>query len=471
MAKKQQAHGKLSERLGLAAYKLVCMILKILNVKVVAIGGRLIGYIVWAVMPKRRRIVARNLRIAIDPTLRQNKLSSMVRRNMVRTLMNLACSMKTGLMKEREAARSIRMEGAEEFERCGSDGHTVVACIPHAGNWEILARIRPYFSKVEHFGSMYRRLSNPLLEDFVYQSRTRYGCKMYSKEDGIREVLKVARSGGLLGVLSDQFTREGVYVPYFGKVTGTTPLPALIYKRCKEKGHLFSVFTRNTALGRWDAVLGREIHLPEGCTSPAAITMQVNLALENCQNENILDGFWMHHRWKTTFEIAPDMDEDTVEAIRRYGRLPFRIIVCVPSVMEEAQELKQAVQLLTTCRPDAEVTILCPEAQIDFWSAQPRVAHVIATDGAVKVMRRLDADDIYKDGPFDVLFMFNTDKRLYKQLKQLMPIYVIGWADNPLADKFNQRYRRLNAQGGYPKSGEYVKSLQRAHRIGLAEKK
>ena len=34
-----------------------------------------------------------------------------------------------------------------------------------------------------------------------------------------------------LGVLSDQFVWEGVYVPFFGKVTGTTPLPALLRKR------------------------------------------------------------------------------------------------------------------------------------------------------------------------------------------------------------------------------------------------
>ena len=470
MAKRTLKRGKLADYIGLIAYKLICIILKMLDVRIVAVMGRLIGYIVWAVMPKRRRIVARNLRIVIDPTLRPNKLASMVRRNIVRTLMNLACSMKTGLMKNREAERSIRMEGADIFEKCGSDGQTVVSCIPHAGNWEILARIRPYFKRVPHFGSMYRRLSNPLLENFVYQTRTRYGCKMYSKEDGIREVLKVARSGGLLGVLSDQFTREGVYLPYFGKVTGTTPLPALIYKRCKEKGHLFSVFTRNTALGRWDAVLGREIHLPEGCTSPAAITMQVNLALEKCQNENILDGFWMHHRWKTTKEIAPEMDEDSLAAIREYGRLPFRMIICPPEEIEAVKEMGTAVQQLATCRPDAEITILCPEAQVEHWRRQPNIVHVLTTDGAVSIAKQFDADEVYKNGPFDILFFFNSDKRVYKQLEHLFPLYVVGWADHPLAHKFNHRYRRLPKQSGYPKKAEYTRNLLNSHNIS-AEKK
>ena len=465
MAKQDKPHGKLADHFGLAAYKFVCFILKILDVRLVAIAGRVAGYIVWAVTPRRRRIVARNLRIVVSPTLRPNKLAPMVRRNIVRTIMNLACSMKTGLMRDKEAARSIRMEGAEEFERCGSGGHTVISCIPHAGNWEILARIRPYFSRVPHFGSMYRRLSNPLLEDFVYQSRTRYGCKMYSKEDGIREVLKVARSGGLLGVLSDQFTREGVYVPYFGKVTGTTPLPALIYKRCKDKGHLFSVFTRNTALGKWEAVLGREIHLPEGCTSPAAITLHVNLALEKCQNENILDGFWMHHRWKTTRELAPEMDEETIAAIREHIRLPFRMIINMPAQQEAALEAEKATHMLAHCRPDAELTILCTEAQADYWRARTHIAHVLTTDGAVSIAKQFDAEEVYKNGPFDALFMFGDDAELFKRLQPLFPLYVIGWEDHTLASKYNDRYRRQKGAIGHPSAAEYIRNLKGFHGI------
>lgn len=87
------------------------------------------------------------------------------------------------------------------------------------------------------------------------------------------------------------------------------------------QGHLLSVFTRNVSLGKWEAELGRIIELPEGCDTLEEITMQVNLALEKCQNENILDGFWMHHRWKCTNRFAP---QDTLQRdlMMQYGRLP-----------------------------------------------------------------------------------------------------------------------------------------------------
>lgn len=450
-------------------YKFICILIKMTDVRAVALVGRAVGYVVWAVAARRRRIVARNLRIVIDPTLHANKLSAMIRRNMVRTVMNLACSMKTGLMKERELKRFIHVEGADIFERCGSNGHTVVSCIPHAGNWEALARIRPIFHRVPRYASMYRKLSNPLLEDFIYKSRTRYGCEMYSKEDGLREVLKLAHGGGLLGVLSDQFTAEGIYLPYFGKVTGVTPLPAIIYKRCKGKGHLFSVFTRNTALGHWDTVLGREIHLPEGCESLSDITMQVNLALEKCQNEHILDGFWMHHRWKTTEQFVPEMDEDTRALVHRYMRLPFRIIVVCPDDFSEAKLLDPVVHALSICRPDAQVTVICPAEQESLWGSIEGVHYIILRGVKTSVREQLEAEEIYKDGPFDVLFMLGGGRALWRQLQSIFPVFTIGWEDHPLAKRFRLCYNREKTS--YPHSihtkSEYAARFKKFHNIDL----
>ncbi len=455
------------QHLGLWSYKVLCLILRICDIRIVATIGRLVGYLVWAMASSRRRIVERNLRIVVDPTLRKDKLNSMVRRNIVRTSMNLACSLKTGLMTAKEMERSIRMEGADFFEESGMNGHTVISCIPHAGNWEILARIRPHFTRVEHFGSMYRRMSNPLLEQMVYASRTAYGCEMFSKEDGLRSALKLARTGGLLGVLSDQFTQEGLFLPYFGKMTGVTPLPALIYKRCKGKGALFSVFTRNTGLGKWDAVLGRKIELKEPCDTLAEITVQVNHALEACQKENIIDGFWMHHRWKPTGAFAPQQEPDVEETAAAHTRLPFRIIVCMPEAFEEALCVLPALRALKGCRFDIQLTIVCPTEQQAFWQQQPEVTYTATTDGAQNVFEQLDADEIYKDGPFDYLYMFSENRRVWKLLQRLAPLYVSGFADNPLARK-KRAFRSMHTvapMGVQDRCMDYLDLLEKQHRL------
>lgn len=466
----QETRPKLRDKLALWAYKGLCGVLRMTDVRAVAFCGRAAGYAVWLCAPSRRRIVARNLRITVDPTLRAAKLAPMVRRNMVRTTMNLFCALKTGLMSESEMDRSIRIVGRDIFEANGVDGQCGIACIPHAGNWEILARVRSRYPKVEHYGSMYRRLNNPLIEDLVYKSRTRYGCEMLSKEDGLRAVLRFAAKGGLLGVLCDQFTNEGVYVPYFRKVTGVTPLPALLYRRCKGKAHLIAVFTRNTALGRWDAEMGRVIEVPEGCESTAALTMLVNRAIEECQKENILDGFWMHHRWKSTAQFAPEQDaEDWTLAMQTPGLLPFRIIVCVPEDFEEALLLIPALRVIASSRPDAQLNIVCPQAQLAFWRTQDYAAHAVSTDGATPPSAQLEEDEPYKEGPYDYLFMFSENKRVFRDLtKNLGPLYVSGFAENPLAAPkraFRSKFTGLHFAAPRHRAEDYLALLQKSHNL------
>lgn len=457
----------LKQRLGALGYRLLCGVLRITPIKAVALFGRLLGYVVWLASPSRRRIVLRNMRIVVAPDLRPDKLSSMVRRNIVRTTMNLACALKTGIMTDREMQKSISVVGRDFFEENGTDGKTAICAVPHAGNWEILSRTRPLFPKVEHYGCMYRRLSNPILEKIVYNTRTAFGCEMFSKEDGLRAVFKLARSGGLLGVLSDQFTQEGLFMPYFGKVTGVTPLPALIYKRCKGKGRLFSVYTKNISLGKWQAIMDRTIELPEGCEEIDEITMEVNHALERCQKENIIDGFWMHHRWKCTAVFAPEGVFNN-ELIKKHVTIPFRILVCMPENFAEAAMLLPVLRILKRSRIDAQLTVLCPEEQAAYWkSFNELVFSVITVDGKESITAQLNSEENYKYGPYDILYMYSENKKVLKALKPFTPLHVSGFAENKLrrSYRFNSRYSETCSTGKRSRLEDYLNGLETAHRL------
>ena len=437
MSEQAEQRTTLSQRLGAWAYLTFCGVLRCLDIRVIAIFGRCLGYLVWALMPSRRKIVARNIRIAVNPALKGAELSSLVRRNIVRTTMNMACTFKTGLMTDKELNRSVTLIGAEEFEKLTSNGQCIIGCIPHAGNWEILARIRPLFPTVKRFGSMYRRLDNPLLEDIVYKSRTRFGCEMFSNKKGLKEVFRLSKEGGMLGVLSDQFTQQGVFLPYFGKVTGTTPLPALLYKRCKGKGHLVAVTTSNTGLGKWNAILNREVEIAAKENADITeITQAVNQALAEIQKESILDGFWMHHRWKPTGVFAPDTNDVQQELIRQYCTLPFRIIVCLPEEFEEAILTIPFMKELVNRRQDIQVQVICSPEQQAFWKTQKYITYVVTTENPLS---QLESDELYKDGPYDYLFMLSDNKKVFNNLKPLMPLYISGFASSPLRKKLRTK--------------------------------
>ena len=471
MAEEEKApKASFRQKVGLIAYKALCAVLRVTDIRLVAVIGRGLGYLTWALAPSRRAIVARNLRIILDPTLRPDKLSAMVRRNMVRTSMNLACSLKTGLMTERELNRAAVIHGKEIMEDHAVDGHTAVCCIPHAGNWELLARIRPLCERVKRFGSMYRRLSNPLLEQFVYKSRTGYGCEMYSKENGLKAVLQFAKTGGGLGVLCDQFTHEGLFLPYFGKITGVTPLPAILHKRCKGKASLLAVFTRNVAIGKWEVEMGNLIDLPENCDSMEAVTMQINLALEKSQGDNIMDGFWMHHRWKPYADFALEQTPEMLNIASQYVKLPFRMIVAMPEAFDEAVYLLPLLRALKASRIDAQLTVLCPVEQVAFWrKMQDCVSYVVSTDSKNSVWKQLESDEIYKDGPFDYLFMFSGNKRVMSELQKLKPIFVSGFESNPLRKKFRFNQVLKSNHDGAPCHyvQEYMSAVNRPHKVRM----
>lgn len=455
MARKPARKPNLGHKLIAAIMRLIYGVLRIVDIRLVALAGRGIGYLTWAALPGRRRIVARNLRIAIDPTLRGKALNKLVRQNIVRTCENMVCTFKTGLLSDKELSRAVKLMGEDSFKEFAEQGDCVICCVPHAGNWEMMARLRPLFPNVKRFGSLYRRLDNPALEETVYRIRTRFGCEMFNIKDGLKEVFRLARDGGMLGVLSDQFTQQGIFIPYFGKVTGTTPLPTLIYKRRKENVHMYVVASRTTGLGRWEADFSDVVDIPDKAAGNATITMAMNLALEKVQSKSILDGFWMHHRWKPSYRFAPDTSEENNEIICQHARLPFRIILCVPELFEEAMLVIPMMRRLQACRADMQLTIVCPTEQQAFWQTQSYITYVVTSDGATPPDKQLEAEELYKDGPYDYLFMLSGNARVFKSLRKLMPMYVSGMGTNPLAAGFRTRHFIPVGEQVIHKSEEY----------------
>lgn len=278
-------------------------LLKLVGMKTLYRLGRVAGGVAWYLLPQRRKIVERNLRIVLDPALRGRELQKLSRENFKRTIANFLCSAKTATLTDEQLKKCVTIAGHEEFAAPAAERRGQVCAIAHSGNWEALARIRVFFPEVERYGSIYRQFDNPLMEEYVYKRRTERGTRMFSKEGGIKAPMKMVKEGGALGVLSDQFVWEGVYVPFFGKVTGTTPLPALLRKRTG--ADMVAIAVRTDSPGHWIADMGNVVDFSNSDGSLAGDTIEVNRSLETLIRKSVLDVFWMHHRWKSIDRFAP----------------------------------------------------------------------------------------------------------------------------------------------------------------------
>lgn len=422
-------------------------LLGLVGMKTLYRAGRMIGGVAWFLLPQRRKIVERNLRIVLDPALRGKELAALSRENFKRTIANFLCSAKTATLTDDQLKACVEIRGHEAFARPVLEGRGQMCAVAHSGNWEALARIRVFYPEIERYGSMYRQFDNPLMEEYVYQRRTERGTQMFSKEGGVKAPMKMLKEGGALGVLSDQFVWEGVYVPFFGKVTGTTPLPALLRKRTG--ADMVAVTVRTDSPGHWISDMGNVVDFSGSDGSLAGDTIAVNRALEKLIEKSVLDVFWMHHRWKSIDRFAPK-DEKTFRLLERMDLKPYRIMVAVPKTLDEAMQAVPLVRALKTARPDMQVNIICPSGQAGVWKTLPEVSHVLPHDSLNQLRDALAADEFYNEGPLDLGVMLDQDMETLKALEPYGPMMFSGLDTHPGRRKYKFRVQAPVLRQGPP---------------------
>lgn len=427
-----------AHHLGMKGFLLMEGLLKLVGMKTLYRLGRAAGAVAWYLLPQRRNIVERNLRIVLNPALRGKELQKLSRENFKRTIANFLCSAKTATLTDEQLKHCVTVGGHEQFAAPVLEGRGQVCAIAHSGNWEALARIRAFYPEVERYGSMYRQFDNPLMEEYVYQRRTERGTQMFSKEGGIKAPMKMLKEGGALGVLSDQFVWEGVYVPFFGKVTGTTPLPALLRKRAG--ADMVAIAVRTDAPGHWIADMGNVVDFSGSDGSLAGDTIEVNRGLETLIRESVLDVFWMHHRWKSVDRFAPQ-DKKTAALLENMELKPYRILVAVPGALDEALATVPLIRALKTVRCDMQVNVICPSAQMGIWKTVPEVTHVLPHDSLKQLREALVADEFYNDGPLDMGVMLDGDMETLKALEPYGPMMFSGLDTHPGVRKYKFRVK------------------------------
>src|SRR6267378_382480 len=215
--------GKLQNSLEYGLARLILGSLGILPRASAIALGRALGRIGYWLPGKLRRTGETNLKIAFP------ELSEQERRRLLR-----GCFDSLGrLLGEfsqfpRATPESLRQlleydeRGLAHLRAAEQNHRGVIFLTGHLGAWELLSF---GWSALEYpISFLVRPIDNPLVEEMIESMRTRFGNRAIDKKNAARESLRVLREGGTLGILSDlnTQTREGVFVPFFGRLACTT---------------------------------------------------------------------------------------------------------------------------------------------------------------------------------------------------------------------------------------------------------
>ncbi len=285
---------RLQWRLEYAIYLTVEKLIGLLSPRCACRVGGWLGSLVGRLSARHRRIVERNLRIAFAGEKSPAELELLAREVFCKAGANLIASFCTASMTPEALNRVVEMENPEVLTEAFSTGKGVIGVLAHMGNWEALAQKFPQVMPPGvQAGEIYRPLNNPLLDARVVATRQRMGLRLFAKSGNPLALASFLRVGGGLGIMSDQRAIGiGETVPFFGRLTVCTPLPAVLARRTGARVVGISVTT--TSRGKWRI----KFHPLAG----ESTTENCMRLLEVVMRESPSDVFWLQDRWRVSFE-------------------------------------------------------------------------------------------------------------------------------------------------------------------------
>jgi len=276
-----------------------------------AIGlGLAVGQIVSRLPGSLRRTGIRNLEIAF-PDLPEHERLRLLRGSFL-SLGRLLGEFSQLPKATPESLRSIieyDEVGLAHLREAERNKRGVIFLTGHLGVWELHSF---GWSALEYpLSFLVRPLDNPRVEELIESIRTRFGNRAIDKQSAARQSLRVLRQGGTLGILSDlnTQTREGVFVPFFGKLACTTAgiatlalkTDAVVIPTCavwnKERKRYFFHGDPPVELVRTgDQEKDIEVNTARFA---AAVERMVRLYPDQW--------LWIHKRWKTRPPGEPDL--------------------------------------------------------------------------------------------------------------------------------------------------------------------
>lgn len=271
----------------------VWTLFKILPLKVASKIGAGAGRLIYLFMRSRNQIALHNLEIAFPEKTVAERVE--IIKNMWQHFGRFFAEMPHS----KEWLTGAEVEGDEYLVATKEDGVGGFVCSAHLGNWEFASR---YVSQNYYpLHPIYRPANNPWIERVMFQKRA--GTLIPKGPVGARKLLELLKKGEHVAILCDQKFREGIPVPFFGKMAMTaSAMVTFSYKM-------------NLPL-----IMGKAIRMPDGHFKMTIIPVEkskaadreiaefetvqkINQVLEKWIRETPEQWMWIHRRFdKSEYE-------------------------------------------------------------------------------------------------------------------------------------------------------------------------
>lgn len=211
----------------------------------------------------------------------------------------------------RPAARNLQrirqVHGLQAFEAALHAGRGVIVAAPHHGNWELLNQ---WLAAHTPLAILYRPPESRVGDAFLRIVRASGDAdrvtQVRAEGQGVRELFKRLKAGGVIGILPDQQPRssggEGVLAPFFGLPAFTMTLLG----RLAERSGATVLFAWCERIGDGPEFALHFTPAPDGIAAadPRVATAALNAAVETIARRDLAQYQWTYKR----FRLRPARD-------------------------------------------------------------------------------------------------------------------------------------------------------------------
>ena len=255
-------------------------------------AGTLLGWVLYAVVVPRRRVVRTNLRLCF-PQWSESEIGQRTRRVFVH-------------FAQAWLDRGWLWHGTPELVRqrlhlCGAvhelaGQDPVVIFAPHFvgldAGWAALTQQVP-----RHFTTIYTNQANQVMDAWILAGRQRFGSgRLFGRVDGVKTIVAALRAGDPLYLLPDMNfgVQDSLFVPFYGVSTATVPSLSRFARLGRAK--VVPVVTRLTPQGYAVEVLPAWSDFPSD--DVLADTARMNACLQTYIDTMPEQYYWVHKRFK-----------------------------------------------------------------------------------------------------------------------------------------------------------------------------
>ncbi len=182
--------------------------------------------------------------------------------------------------------------GVAALEDAQRAGRPVILSTAHFGNYDV-ARAA-LIARGYRVGALYRPMDNASFNKRYLRAISALGTPLFPRgRDGMGQMIRFLRDGGMLGILTDQHMRTAQQFTFFGKPARTATSAADL--ALKYGADIIPIFAVRQPDGLSFRIV---VESPIARGTAQAMTQAINDSIERIVRQHPEQWFWIHRRWK-----------------------------------------------------------------------------------------------------------------------------------------------------------------------------